>query len=254
MSSIQYEVNFVDTVLPFYSITGAAYALARLKNLKVPEGKAGGMIAFRYIISISTKWIEIAIAMVILAAIGKTGDMPTWVIVSICILTVAIMVGFAIGLVLYQRKIRVPRHLMRSQALGGTAAKIQEKLDDLFQTLDMVFSRKSALLRSFAWGMLYSLLEVMPYWVVAVAVGHAELFLPIIVASGAAITVGIFTPAPMGIGGFDGVLILFLGNMGSSVALVSVITITTRILTLFITTTTGFHFWKIGTAAIKDDN
>lgn len=251
LSSIQFEVNFVDTVLPFFSITGAVYALARLKKLGVSEGKASGMIVFRYIISISTKWIEIAIAMIILVAMGRTGAMPAWIVWVVCALIVAIMVGFATGLVIYQRKVRVPRKLTRSQTLGKTAATIQEQLDNLFQTLDVVFSRKGALLESFAWGLVYSLLEVLPFWIAALAVGHGELLLPIIVASGVAITVGIIIPTPMGIGGFDGAMILLLGSMGSSVALVSTIVIVARVLVLAGSAVAGIPFWVHGMRCIE---
>lgn len=252
LSRIQYEINFVNTVLPFFSITGAAYTLLRLKKLGVSEGKASGMIVFRYIISISTKWIEIAIAMVILAAMGKTGEMPAWIVWAICILIVLITAGFAASLVIYQRKVRVPRRLTRSQTLGKTATAIQKQMDNLFQTLDLIFSRKGALLQSFLWGMIYSLLEVLPFWVVATAMGHPELLLPIIIASGVAITVGIIIPTPMGIGGFDGAMILLLGNMGNSVALVSALIITTRILVLGGSEITGIPFWMIGMRSIED--
>ena len=254
LSSIQYEINFVDTMLPFFSLTGAVYALARLKKLKVSEGKASGMIMFRYIISISTKWVEIAIAMAILVAMGKTGEMPTWVVYLVCIMIVAITVAFAAGLEIYQRKIRVPRKLARSQKLGKTAAAVQEQLDNLFQTLDVVFSQKGALLESFVWGLVYSLLEVLPFWVIATAMGHPELLLPIIVASGVAITVGIAIPTPMGIGGFDGAMILFLGSMGSSVALVSAIVVTTRVLVLGGSALTGIPFWMNGMRCIEGKN
>lgn len=251
LSCIQYEINFVDTVLPFFSITGAVYALARLKKLGVSEGKASGMIIFRYIVSISTKWIEIAIAMVILVVMGRTGAMPAWVVWIVCALIVAITAGFTAGLIIYQKKVRVPRKLTRSQTLGKTAVAIQEQLDNLFQTLDVIFSRKGALLQSFLWGMVYSLLEVMPFWVVAAAMGHPELLLPIIVASGVAITVGIIIPTPMGIGGFDGAMILLLGSMGGNVALVSVMVITTRILVLGGSALTGIPFWAKGMRSIE---
>lgn len=93
---------------------------------------------------------------------------------------------------------------------------------------------------------MYSLLEVLPFWVVATAMGHAELLLPIIVASGVAITVGI--------GGFDGAMILFLGSIGSSVALVSAIVITTRVLVLVGSAVTGIPFWMNGMRSIESEN
>lgn len=252
LSSIQYEINFVDTVLPFFSISGLVYALARLKNLGVSEGKASGMFVFRYIISIATKWVEIAIAMAILVAMGKTGEMPAWVVWIMIALIVVIFTGFGLGMILLRKRVRVPRRLMRSPKYRKTAEAIQEQLDNLFQTMDLVFSEKGALLRACAWGMLYSLLEVLPFWVVASAMGHPELLLPIIVASGVAITVGIIIPTPMGIGGFEGAMILFMSNMGSSVALVSAVVLTTRVLVLAGSAITGIPFWTNGMRQIKD--
>ncbi len=251
LGQIQYELNFVNTVVPFFSISGLVYASARLKSLGVSEGKTSGMYMFRYIVSIATKWIEIAIAMAILVAIGKTGEMPEWVVWATCLLAVAIILGLFLGLVLFQRKIRVPERFMRSPKWRRKAVAVQKQIDNLFQTLNLILSRREALLRAFFWGMIYSLLEVLPFWVVASAMGHPELLLQIIVASGIAITVGVFTPTPMGIGGFDGAMILFMGSMGLNIALVSTITITARVLVLVGTTVTGIPFWLDGMHSIN---
>ncbi len=248
LSSIQYEINFVDTVLPFFNATGVAYALVRLKKLKVSEGRASGMILFRYIISVSTKWVEIALAMAVLIAIGKTGEMPAWVMRA----TIAVVIAvFILALTIYKKKIRVPRKLMHHRKLHKPAGAIQEQLGKFFKTLDMAFSRKDALLESFIWGLAYSLLEVLPFWVVATSMGHPELLLQIIVASGVAIVVGIVIPTPMGIGGFDGAMILCLSIMGSSVALASAIVVTTRILILGSSALTGIPFWMNGMRCIE---
>lgn len=251
LGQIQYELNFVNTVVPFFSISGLVYALARLKSLGVSEGKASGMYMFRYIISIATKWIEIAIAMAILVAIGKTGEMPGWVVWITCLLAAVIILGLSLGLILFQKKVRVPERFMQSVRWRDTAMAIQKQIDNLFRTLEEILSKKEALFEAFFWGMVYSLLEVLPFWVIASAMGHPELLLQIIVASGIAITVGVIIPTPMGIGGFDGAMILFMGSMGFNVALVSAITLTTRILILVGTTVTGIPFWLDGMRSIN---
>ena len=246
LASIQYEVNFVDTVLPFYNLTGFGYAAARLKAFNIPGGRAGGMIVLRYVFSIVTKWIEIAVAMVILVAIGKTGDMPTWIVWGECLLIFAMVAGFILLYIAFHNKIRVPKRLLCSNFWHKPAEKAQKWLDNLFSALDIAFEDKGAFYQSFVAGLVYSLMEVIPYWVVATALGHPEILLQIIVASGAAILVGVFTPTPMGIGGFDAVMILFMSGMGVNAALISIITVTTRILVLAISVCAGFPFWVNG--------
>lgn len=253
LGRIQYELNFVNTVVPFLSISGLIYALARLKSLGVSEGKASGMYVFRYLISISTKWIEIAIAMGILIAIGATGEMPGWVVWLTCGLIFTIITGFVLGLILFQKKIRIPGWLLEDPVLGGFAKGLQEQMDNLFQTLEIVFSQKSELFDAFIWGMLYSFLEILLFWIIALSLGHPELLLQIIVASGVAITIGVIIPTPMGIGGFDGAMILLMSNMGSSVALASAISLATRFLTLLGTTGIGVFFWMEGMHEIRQE-
>lgn len=254
LSRIQYEINFVDTVVPFFSIPGAVYALARLKKLGVSEGKASGMFVYRYLISISTKWIEIAIVMIIMAATGRIGEMPSWIVGTVCVFTVAIIALFAIGLLLFRAKARVPRALIQSQKFGKVAEGLQEQLDNLFETLDLVFSDKWAFLESFGYGLIYSLFEVLPFFVVAAAMGHPELLMPIIAASGLAILVGIVIPTPMGIGGLDGAMIVLLGCTAENVALATAIVLTTRVLVLGSSVITGFPFWAGGMRSIEGKN
>lgn len=253
LGRVQYELNFVNTVVPFFSISGLVYALARLKQLGVSEGKASGMYMFRYIISIATKWIEIAIAMALLVWLGQTGEMSEYVVWITCVLVIAITALFTVGLILFLKRVQVPDRLLESPKYGKTAAAAQEQLENLFVTLVLVFSQIRALLEASCWGLAYSLLEVIPFWVVATAMGHPELLLQIVVASGIAITVGVVIPTPMGIGGFDGAMILFMGGMGQDIAFISMLVIVTRVLILVGTAVTGIPFWMDGMRKISND-
>lgn len=238
LGRIQYELNFVNTVVPFLSISGLFYAMERLKKLRVPKGHAGGMYAFRYIVSISTNWIGIAGAMLILMLMGKTQNMPIWVVFVVSAMIIAMTLAFAIGFIVFLRKVRIRND------------KIQGALDQLYEVLDLVVSDKKALATSFAWGMFYSIMEDIPFLVVAAAMGHPELFLQMVVAAGMGITIGVLIPTPMGIGGFDGVMILFMGSMGTNIALAAAIVVATRTLVLVGTAITGIPFWVDGMRAI----
>lgn len=238
LGRIQYELNFVNTVVPFLSISGLFYAMERLKKLRVPKYHAGGMYAYRYIVSISTNWLGIAGAMLLLVLMGKTQDMPIWVVFVVSAMVVVITLGFVIGLIVFRCKVRVRND------------KIQATLDQMYEVLDLVVSDKKAMAASFAWGMFYSIMEDIPFLVVAAAMGHPELFLQMVVAAGMGITIGVLIPTPMGIGGFDGVMILFMGSMGTNIALAAAIVVATRTLVLVGTAITGIPFWVDGMRAI----
>lgn len=246
LGRIQYELNFVNTVLPFYNLPSFTYDVARLQALGVSKLKSGALYVFRYFITIATKWVEIAIALILLIVLGQTGEMSNWAVGITALLTIAILAGLSIVVVLFIKNIRIPKILLSSARFGRVAQLAQKKLDDVFRTLKLAFGDMRAFIAAFSWGMLYSLLEVLPFLVVALAMGHAELFLPIVVAAGVAITVGVLIPTPMGIGGFDGIMIGFLGSMGPGIALASAIVLTTRILVLAGTALTGIPFWIWG--------
>ncbi len=253
LAKIQYELNFVNTVVPFLSIPGLLYATERLKKLGISGPRASGMYMFRYVISIFTKWIEIALAMVALTLLGKTGEMPKWTVWLVCLLTIGILAGCVLALIAFPRRIGVPKALRESPKWSKQANAVQEKLEELFDTLELAFRDKAALAQAFVWGMLYSLLEVLPFYIVALAMGQTGLLLQIIVASGVAITLGVVIPTPMGIGGLDGAMIIFMGCTATNAVLASIIVLVARMLVLAGTTATGIPFWMQGMRQIGKD-
>lgn len=129
LASIQYELNFVNTVVPFLSISGWVYAVARLKKLNVSDGRISGMYFFRYIISISTKWLEIAAIMCALPLINADAGVPMFfagfagmpIIISRIIIALAmiIILGFILGLICLPQRLRVPTILLNNSSSWG---------------------------------------------------------------------------------------------------------------------------------------
>lgn len=234
LGKIQYELNFVNTVVPVLALSGLVYATERLRKYDVEPGVVGGLYIYRYVVSIATNWIGIIGSAVILLCLGKMKDMPIVPLVIMAVIIFLAILAFVVILLLATNKVRV-----RNQ-------RINTYLHELHGVLILAKTDHKALVSSWLWGMIYTVLEDVPFLVVAPAMGHPELFLQMVVAAAAGIIIGVFIPTPSGIGGFDGAMIYLLGGLGASVALSSAIVLTTRILTIVGTTVTGYPFWQRG--------
>lgn len=234
LASIQYELNFVNTVVPVFALSGLIYATERLREYGVKPGVVGGLYLYRYIVSIATNWVGIIGSAIILLCSGKMHNMSIVPLVITTIIICAALLALVAILLLVTNRIHV-----RSQ-------RINSYLRELRGAFMMAKSDKKALISSWIWGMIYTILEDTPFLVVALAMGHPELFLQMVVAAAAGIIVGVLIPTPGGIGGFDGAMIYLLGGLGTSIALASAIVLTTRVLVLVGTTITGYPFWQRG--------
>ncbi len=234
LAKIQYELNFVNTVVPVFALSGLLYATERLRKYDVKPGVVGGLYIYRYIVSIATNWIGIISSAIILLCLGKMHNMPLIPLVITALIICAALLVLVVIVFFMTNKVKV-----RNQ-------RINSYLRELRAALTMAKFDKKALISSWVWGMLYTILEDTPFLVVALAMGHPEIFLQMVVAAAAGIIIGVMIPTPGGIGGFDGAMIYLLGGFGTSVALASAIVLTTRVLVLVGTTVTGYPFWQRG--------
>lgn len=242
LGGIQYELHFVNTVVPSASLSGLVYATERLKPYGVSPGYTGGMYVYRYIVSVTTNWIGIIGATLVLLVMGKLNDMPVMPMVVMIVMIVAMVLVFTVLLLALTGKIRT-----RNEKVDSYLSELRRAL--LFAKMD-----KRGLASSWAWGMLYTILEDTPFLIVAWSMGHSELFLQLIVAAAAGDIVGAVIPTPGGIGGFEGAMIYLLGGFGMSVALASAIVAVTRILTLSGTVITSYFFWQRSMVKLGREN
>lgn len=238
LGAIQYELNFVNTVVPSASLSGLVYATERLRQYNVKSGYAGGLYLYRYIVSITTNWIGILGAIVILLLTGRLRDLPLAPMIFLAVLVFVMVLAFVILALLLTGKVHVKE------------PHIERYLSELHLALALVTLDRRGLISSWSWGMLYTVLEDTPFLIVAWAMGHPELFLPTVVAAAAGIIVGSIIPTPSGIGGFDGAMIYLLGSLGTGIALASAVTVTGHLLVVVLTVITGYPFWQRGMLAI----
>lgn len=238
LAKIQYELNFVNTVVPILALSGLIYSTERLRRYGVDSGCSSWLYLYRYIVSITTNWIGIIGSVSLLLCMGKLNDMP---VVPLMVTTVIVFLAMAL-LVAIILALTCKTHFEN--------VRIDTYIRNLREALSAASTDKKALYLSWAWGMVYTILEDTPFLIVASAMGHPELFLQMIVAAAAGIIIGVFIPTPGGIGGFDGAMIYLMGGLGTNIALASSIVLTTRVLVLFSTTVTGYPFWQRGMVKI----
>lgn len=255
LAKIHYEINFVNTVVPVAAISGLVYSTERLRAYGVKSGQTSWLYVYRYIVSIATNWIGIIAAAAILLITGKMHDMPILplIITAVMIFAVLLVVLALIFVIASRAHSNKPTRYRLVQKFWQT--KLGQRFDQFTQELSnaitLAKTDKHALVSSWVWGMIYTTMEDLPFLIVAWALGHPELFLQMVVAAGAGIIVGILTPTPGGIGGFDGAMIFLLGGFGTNVALSSAIVLTTRIVVLTFTTVTSYPFWQRGMIKIS---
>lgn len=239
LGRVQYELAFVNGMVPFLDVlSGVEYAEARLSKLDVSREKSNSMYTFRYVISIVTKWLEIAVALMVVVKMSDDG-VAKWAIWLIALVTVGIMILFFAGLVCYNARAN----------LRWPYKKPWRKIGTMFIELGAAETR-GGFMSSFWAGMVYSFAEVAPYLIVAAAFGHVEAFLPIMAASGLGIGAGIATCTPMGIGGFEAAVALLAWGMGIDPVLTVVVLVVERILMTVGNSLVGYRFWKRGAQEI----
>lgn len=236
LGRIQYELNFVNTVVPAATISGLIYATKRLKAYGIDGGRTAWLYLYRYVVSIVTNWLGIVGAAIILLCLGKMKDMPMLPLVITAVIICLAVAGFVIAVFLLVSKIG-----------SGTF------VSNLRTALKFAAENKTALVSSWIWGMIYTIMEDLPFLIVAWSMGYPELFLQMVVAAGAGIIVGIFMPTPGGIGGFEGAMIYLLGGFNTNIALASAIVLVTRVIILVSTTATGYPFWQHGMLKISKE-
>lgn len=232
LAKIQYEIAFVNGAVPFLDmLSGAEYAEARLGKLDVCKEKSSNMYFCRYVVSIVTKWLEIAVALMVIVQTSAV-EVARWAVWSIALVTAGIMIAFFAGTVYYKAGRYLPWPAL-------------DKANNLCMELHASGGKRSFQESLFA-GLVYSFAEVTPYLIVAAAFGHIEAFLPIMAASGLGIVAGGMTCTPMGIGGFEAAVALLAWGMGIEPVLTVTILVATRILLTVGNSLVGYRFWKRG--------
>ena len=134
--------------------------------------------------------------------------------------------------------------------------KVNKYFLDLHEDFLTAKKEKKLLVKPVIWGFIYNFLEIATYEIVAISLGHGEIFPQIMVAEALGSLVGAILPTPGGVGGYEGSMITVMCVLGTNLAVASTVVIVTRVIVLLNTIVSGYGFYqsaisKIGKADKK---
>jgi hypothetical protein cdivTM_07381 len=271
LARISFELNFVNHAIPSGGVSGLGYITWRLKNYGATAGQVSFMYILRYLITILANQTQTIFAIIFLIVTSSVPSSAYWMVWLVGAMSVGIIVAIAvlITIISSQKMIRWAAKeltafinwLVKSVTFGKKKQVLElEKVNKYFMDLhdDFLTAKKDKklLVKPVIWGFLYNFLEIATYEIVALSLGHGEIFPQIMVAEALGSLVGAVLPTPGGVGGYEGSMITVMCILGTNLAVASTVVIVTRVIVLLNTIISGYGFYqnaisKIGKADKK---
>lgn len=271
LARISFELNFVNHAIPSGGVSGLGYITWRLKNYGATAGQVSFMYILRYLITILANQTQTIFAIIFLLITGSVPTGAYWMIWLVGAMSVGIIVAIAIliAIVSSRKMIRwaakeltaFANWLVKTITFGKKKQVLElEKVNKYFMDLHEDFltakKDKKLLIKPVIWGFLYNFLEIATYEIVALSLGHGEIFPQIMVAEALGSLVGAVLPTPGGVGGYEGSMVTVMCILGTNLAIASTVVIVTRVIVLLNTIISGYGFYqnaisKIGKADKK---
>ena len=225
---ISLELNFVNHILPSGGVSGISYMNWRLGKYGVKAGKATMAQAVRYVAGFGALSV-LLVGAVFLVTID--GTVNRWIILMSSAL-VSVMFGitlftvFLLNSVTRMRKFahffaRGVNAIVRKVTFGKvpkviTAVKIEQFLEELHEDYRELSKDKRVLIQPFLWGIFFTIVEIMIFWIVFWALGSPVNPAPILIAYGLASLAGFIVVTPGGAGAYEAIMVLVLSVAGMS--------------------------------------
>ena len=271
LARISFELNFVNHAIPSGGVSGLGYITWRLKNYGATAGQVSFMYILRYLITILANQTQTIFAIIFLIVTSSVPSNAYWMVWLVGAMSVGIIVAIAvlIAIVSSRKMIRwaakeltaFVNWLVKTVTFGKKKQVLElEKVNKYFMDLhdDFLTAKKDKklLVKPIIWGFLYNFLEIATYEIVALSLGHGEIFPQIMVAEALGSLVGAVLPTPGGVGGYEGSMITVMCILGTNLAVASTVVIVTRVIVLLNTIVSGYGFYqnaisKIGKADKK---
>ena len=271
LARISFELNFVNHAIPSGGVSGLGYITWRLKNYGATAGQVSFMYILRYLITILANQTQTIFAIIFLIITSSVPANAYWMIWLVGAMSVGIIAAIAILITIVSSRKMIrwaakeltafANWLVKTSTFGKKKQVLElEKVNKYFMDLHEDFltakKDKKLLVKPIIWGFLYNFLEIATYEIVALSLGHGEIFPQIMVAEALGSLVGAVLPTPGGVGGYEGSMITVMCILGTNLAVASTVVIVTRVIVLLNTIVSGYGFYqnaisKIGKADKK---
>jgi uncharacterized membrane protein YbhN (UPF0104 family) len=257
LTRVSLEMNFVKHVFPSGGLSGLGYFAWRFREYHVSAGQATFMQLLRFGVSAVMNAIGMILAIIILIACGV---IKNWIYIWLGLAVALGMLGaIAVAIfVAHDRKriykfgawsSRVINWLIGIVTFGHKKQILKAKVvDKFFMDLHHDFleikKNRAILYRPLRWGVIYAVMEISLFWLVAIAIGHPEVLPQIMLAEGVASVAGMVMPTPGGAGGYEGAFIATMIGTGAYAPVSWVTVIVSRVLLVLSTIIFGWGFYQ----------
>ena len=261
----------MNHAIPSGGVSGLGYITWRLKNYGAAAGQVSFMYILRYLITILANQTQTIFAIIFLIVTGNVPSNAYWMVWLVGAMSVGIIVAMAVLIAIVSKKKLINwvskqltvfvNWFIKTVTFGKKKQVLEfEKVNRYFLDLHEDFltakKDKKLLIKPIIWGFIYNFLEIATYEIVAISLGHGEIFPQIMVAEALGSLVGAVLPTPGGVGGYEGSMITVMCILGTNLAVASTVVIVTRVIVLLNTIVSGYGFYqnaisKIGKADKK---
>ena len=248
------EMNFVNHTLPSAGASGLSYMTWRLSKYGISPGRATMAQLVRFAASIAAFITLLTIALI---AITIDGDINRWMILLSSVMVFLMVGGSAFVIYLLSspaRGHRVVKWGARvvsrvARAFGAkkpliNASQAVKFFDDMHDDYLELKKDKRIFLKPFLWGLVFTVGDVMLYWITFWALGSPVNPAPILIAYGLATLAATFVVTPGGTGAFEAIMVSFLAiaGIGAGTAIAGIML--TRVILLLGTIGLGYFFYQ----------
>ena len=252
------ELNFVNHILPSGGVSGASYMNWRLSQFGVPKSRATIAQFVRYTMGFCA---FIALLLVAVFVVTIDGNINR-IIILLSTILVGAMIGMIVGLVFllgsYSRVVAFSFYFTRCfngiiKLITLNRKRNSLKVDtainyfsEMHYDFESLLADKRILIKPFLWGIVFTLADVMLFYITFLALGEVINPAPLLIAYGVASISGVFVLTPGGVGVYEAVMIAILAIAGLSQSTVIAGVVLTRTVLLLGTIIFGYIFYQRG--------
>ena len=259
LARISFELNFVNHAVPSGGVSGLGYIAWRLNGYGATPGQVSFMYLLRYAITIIANQTQTIFAIIVLLLCNAVPGNAMWLIWVIGAMSVGIIAAIAVIIAIASSKKNVDwaskqisrfcNFIVLKLSFGKKKnvlpyQTVHKFLMDLHEDVMTARKNKKLLVKPCLWGVIYNFLEIATYEIVAISMGHPEIFPAIMVAEALGSVVGGVLPTPGGVGGYEGSMIAVMTLLGTPFQIASVTVIVTRMVVLVNTIVSGYGFYQ----------
>jgi uncharacterized membrane protein YbhN (UPF0104 family) len=259
LARISFELNFVNHAVPSGGVSGLGYIAWRLHEFGATAGQVSFMYLLRYIITIIANQTQTILAIIVLLLCHAIPESAMWMVGLVGLMSIGIIIAITLGIIIASKRKLIDwfsdqstkfcNFIVEKITFGHKKNVLKSKTVHKFFLdlhVDLVAARKDKkiLVRPILWGILYNFLEIATYEIVAISLGHPEIFPQIMVAEALASVIGAIVPLPGGVGGYEGSMIFVMTGLGTALPIASTVVIVTRVIVLMNTIISGYGFYQ----------